>query len=156
MAIFSNLPASLQLNPSSSDGASKAISNYYTNPIQLDSSTLMAMSAFFESRGFDPSTSKTISSIIMNQAKLDDYNPMTVLDNLHGLDKLAISTLATEILNFNRYKSSFLGYATVQQPHPEISRNIESVSWNSQYADVLVFSDGYPLTDENNKPLEGI
>ena len=47
-----------------------------------------------------------------------------ILDTLKGLDNVQLSGLVSEILNYNRFKSSSLGYADKPQPHPEIQRNI--------------------------------
>jgi hypothetical protein len=49
---------------------------------------------------------------------------MQILDTLRGLDNVQLSGLVSEILNYNRFKSSSLGYADKPQPHPEIQRNI--------------------------------
>lgn len=122
--IYSNLPAKQAPNTSSSNGTVQAFNSYYSAPVELNSGTLNAMTGFFESRGFDPLTAKSIAAIIMIQADVDGYNPMIVLDNLSGLDGLEISELATQILNHNRYKTSFLGYTTALEPYHEIQRNI--------------------------------
>lgn len=123
---YSNLPAVPSPNINSSNGTLSAFNNYFSAPVELDAGTLNAMTGFFESRGFDIVTAKSIAAIIMIQARTDGYNPMVVLDSLTGLDGLAISRLATEILNFNRFKSSFLGYSDSLSPYREIQRNILS------------------------------
>lgn len=122
--LYSNLPTKRPPNTSSSDGTVQVFNTYFSSPVELHGGTLNAMTGFFESRGFDPSTAKSIAVIIMAQADVDGYNPMSVLDNLTGLDGLEISELATQILNHNRYKTSFLGYTTALEPYHEIQRNI--------------------------------
>lgn len=122
--LYSNLPTKRPPNTSTSDGTVQVFNTYFAAPVELNVGTLNAMTGFFESRGFDPLTSKSIAVIIMAQADVDGYNPMAVLDNLNGLDGLEISELATQILNHNRYKTSFLGYSTALEPYHEIQRNI--------------------------------
>ena len=121
---YSNLPATPTPNTYTSNGTVQAFNSYYSAPTEFDAGTLNAMSGFFESRGFDITTSNAISAIIIQQAQTDGYNPMTVLDSLSGLDGLEISELATQILNYNRFKSSFLGYTTSIKPYHEVQRNI--------------------------------
>lgn len=98
----------------------------YTKPLELEAGQFDAMKGFFSSRGFDNSAAESTAVIIINQAKKDNYNPMKILDTLQGLDNLEISALVAEILNYNRFKSSFLGYARQFNPSSEITRNIKA------------------------------
>jgi hypothetical protein len=148
--LYSNLPTKRPPDTSSSDGTVQVFNTYFSAPVELHGGTLNAMSGFFESRGFDQSTAKSIAAIIMVQADVDGYNPMSVLDNLTGLDGLEISELATQILNHNRYKTSFLGYTTALEPYHEIQRNIiEDKPKNPSYAVVSsadIISEGGSIT----------
>jgi hypothetical protein len=49
---------------------------------------------------------------------------MTTLDGLDHLDGADLSALATQILNYNRFKSSYLGIGTQASPNQQIQRNI--------------------------------
>ena len=122
--IYSNLPSSPAPSAYSNNGTVQSFNNYFSAPIEIDSGTLNAMTGFFESRGFDPITSNSIAAIIITQANNDGYNPMVVIDSLTGLNGVEISQLATQILNYNRFKSSFLGYSTSLEPYYQIQRNI--------------------------------
>ena len=117
--LYSNLPASTNNNP-----MVKAYYAYFNKPLELEANVLNGMKGFFASRGFEESSAEAISVIIIKQAKSDGYNPMTLLDTLKGLDNVEISALVSEILNYNRFKSSFLGYARQFNTSSEISRNI--------------------------------
>lgn len=117
--LLSNLPGT-----DSSNAMVKAYDSLYTKPLELDANTLNAMKGFFESRKFQPESAESISVIIIKQAKKDGYNPVSILDTLRGLDNLEISALVSEILNYNRFKSSFLGYAKQLNPSDEVTRNI--------------------------------
>ena len=107
-----------------SDPLVQAFDAYLTEPLELSSSVLDAMKGFFTGKGFDPGSAETIAVIIIKQAKHDNYNPMTILDTLRGLDSIEISALVAEILNYNRFKTSYLGYALEFTPHQEVVRNI--------------------------------
>jgi len=118
--LYSNLP----LSKISADTTVQAFDNYYLSPLELNASTLAAMTGFFTSRGFDAISAESVAVTIMKQAKKDNYNPMQILDTLKGVDTIEISALVSEILNYNRVKTSFLGYAKVFTPHAEINRNV--------------------------------
>jgi len=117
---YSNLP----LTNSITDSIVRAYDAYSSNPIELETNIFNAMKGFFKSRGFEEAAADSISVIIIKQAKRDNYNPMTILDTLKGLDNVEISALVAEILNYNRFKSSFLGYARENNIAREINRNI--------------------------------
>lgn len=117
---YSNLPPTKP----STDATVQAFDSYYSQPLELNASTLTAMTGFFESRGFDKTAAQATAVILMKQAKKDGFNPMQVLDTLRGLESVEISALVAEIINFNRYKSSFLGYAMEFTPNEAVSRNI--------------------------------
>lgn len=119
--LLSNLPANSNLP---SNQMVNAYDAYINRPLELDTSTLNAMKGFFQSRGFESLSAESISVIIIKQAKRDGYNPLTILDTLKGLDNVEISALVAEILNYNRFKSSFLGYARANNTASEINRNI--------------------------------
>ena len=119
--LYSNLPPP----PVGSLNATiQAFDTYYSKPLELDASTFAAMTGFFESKGFEKTSAESVAVIIMKQAKQDGYNPMKILDTLKGLTSVEISALVSEILNYNRVKTSFLGYANQFTPADEITRNI--------------------------------
>jgi hypothetical protein len=118
--LYSNLPAT----KSTADATVQAFDNYYAQPLELSASVLAAMTGFFTSRKFDLVAAESVAVIIMKQAKKDGYNPMQILDTLRGLESVEISALVSEILNYNRVKTSFLGYARGFTPHFEVQRNV--------------------------------
>lgn len=111
-------------NITSSDPTVRAFNNYYASPIELHSGTLNALTGFFTSRGFEETSAQTISVIIMTQAKKDRLNPMSILDTLGGYQAVEVSTFVTTLLNFNRYKTSFLGFSLTFSPRDVVARNI--------------------------------
>lgn len=89
-----------------------------------DPSVYSTMIGFFTSRGFDVVASELITEVVMTQAKTDGYSPMQILDSMKSLNDVELSGIMAEILNFNRYKSSSLGYLPPIIPNSEITRNI--------------------------------
>lgn len=118
--IYSNLPQST----TAKDETVQFFDAYYSKPLELNANTFNAMKGFFTSRDFDNAAAESITIIIMKQAKIDGYNPMQILDTLKGLDTVEISALVAEILNYNRFKTSFLGYARDFAPNYDVKRNI--------------------------------
>lgn len=99
---------------------------YYQKPLELNANILAAMQGFFQSRGFQEMAAESISVILMKQAAIDKINPMSILDTLKGLTSVEISALVSEILNFNRLKTSFLGYSNKFIPDPFLQRNLKA------------------------------
>jgi hypothetical protein len=114
-----NLPASLSTN-----ATIQAFDTYYDKPFEIDASTFGLMKGFFEGKGFDKSAAETISVSIMKQARIDGYNPLAVLDTMKGLHGVELSAVVGDIINYNRFKSSYLGQSTGFQPFEPVARNI--------------------------------
>jgi|TARA_R110000851_G_scaffold19575_1_gene60139 hypothetical protein len=83
---------------------------YFTEGVSYPASEVDAVTAFFTSRGFDESAAGAVSGVLLLQAKLDNVKVFKLLDTLKGLDKLKLSAIVTEVLNYNRPRSSTLGY----------------------------------------------
>jgi len=122
MSLYSNLPPTT----APTNATVQAFDNYYKQPLELDASTYTAMTGFFTSRGFDKAAADNIAVILMKQSKLDNFNPMKVLDTIRSLDTVEISALVSEIINYNRFKTSFLGYALNFTANAEVLRNIQA------------------------------
>lgn len=110
---------------SSSDLTVAVFDQYFKNPIELNNSELVAMTGFFESRGFQPVAAESTALTILTQAKKDRYSAMQIMDTLRGLGDTEISDLVAQILNYNRYKSSVIGVTQLSTPSSEVLRNIE-------------------------------
>ncbi len=117
---YSNLP----LEKNTKNAMVQAYDAQYSKPFEINASALNAMTGFFESKKFDTTAAESIAVVILKQATLDGYNPMGILDTLTGLNDLEISSLVSEILNFNRIKTSFLGQSRQNSFNSEINRNI--------------------------------
>ena len=101
---YSNLPADRATQ--SSDQTVQIFNNYYKEPIALNNSELVAMTGYFQKRGFEPVAAESAATIILTQAAQDGYNGMQVMGTLSGLSSVEISGLVAEIMNFNRVKSN--------------------------------------------------
>jgi hypothetical protein len=83
---------------------------YYTKPINLSDNDLNSIVGFFESRGFDKSSAVAVSITLLNQAKLDNVKIYKLLDTLKGYQDLQLSAVVAEVLNYNRKKTSAVGF----------------------------------------------
>jgi hypothetical protein len=117
--------AELNLVPTDSGNKVKSFfNNYFTESISYPANQVDAVVGFFQKRGFDIASATGVATVLLQQAKIDDVNVMTLLDTLTGLEDVAISQIVAEILNYNRQKVSTLGYKiTTQTPRTE-NRNI--------------------------------
>lgn len=120
---YNNIPQPTQVTDSSQETL-KVFDAYTTAPLNVDSATFDAMSGFFASRGFGEDSARSMSYIIIKQAILDNYKPFQLIETMRGLDDVQISALITEILNYNRFKTSSLGTASPFSPTDEVARNI--------------------------------
>lgn len=120
--VYNNIPKTV--NVDSSTDSKLGLSNYYGSELPMKASALDAMTGFFESRGFSKEASESIAYIMFYQADIDGYNPFEVLDNVKTLSGAELTMLVNEILNFNRFKSSFLGMSATYSTQPEIAREI--------------------------------
>ena len=123
MTFYNNLPSEGQSTDSSQETL-RVFDTYSVAPLNIDAATYDAMTAFFSTRGFGEEAARSTAYIIIKQAILDNYNPFTLIETLKGLSTVEISSLITEILNYNRYKTSSLGTASPFQPSAEVVRNI--------------------------------
>lgn len=96
---------------------------YFTEKISFSANKVDSVVGFFTKRGFDESSAIAVSSILLEQAKIDDVDVFTLLDTLNGLEDIQISAVVAEILNYNRSKSSVLGFKVEKTDKTEL-RNI--------------------------------
>ena len=117
---YTNLPSKTQNNA----GGQQAFINFFTDPIEIDAATLNAMTGFFTARGFEVTSANGFASVLIAQAKKENLNPLNLLDTLKGYDNVQLNSLIAEVVNFNRFKTSFLGFGTIFKPNTAVTRNI--------------------------------
>jgi hypothetical protein len=120
---YNNIPQPTKVQDSSQETL-KVFDAYTTAPLNIDSATFDAMAGFFSSRGFGEDSARSMSYIIIKQALIDNYKPFQLIETMKGLNDVEISGLITEILNYNRFKTSSLGTASPFTPSEEVLRNI--------------------------------
>ena len=121
--IYTNIPKTATPG-SSSDLSNRRLTTYNDIDVQLDNETLTAMKGLLSSNGFSEESAENISITIMMQAKRDNFNPMNVLDTMRVLGTIELSQFVSEILNFNRYKTSVLGSVQAVTSVDNVKRNI--------------------------------
>lgn len=96
---------------------------YFTEKISVSSNKIDAVVGFFTKRGFDEVSATNVAAVLIEQAKIDEVEIFTLLDTLKGLQDVEISGLVAEILNYNRSKSSIIGFKVERSTRTEL-RNI--------------------------------
>jgi hypothetical protein len=122
MTSYTNLPADRSQNDT--EKTLQIFNTYFDQPITVKNNDLVALTGFFESKGFGKAAADTAASAIITQAYRDSYDVMQVLDSLKGLESVELSGLVSEIINFNRLKTSLLGVAQSSAPSIEVTRSI--------------------------------
>ena len=98
--------------------------NYFNEPLSFPSNDVDAVVGFFESRGFEKTSSINTAAVILKQAKIDNVKVFELLDSLKGLDKVQLSYIVTEVLNNSRSLTTSLGYKVESPTNLSEKRNI--------------------------------
>lgn len=120
---MSSLPKE-KINNFSDKGVTRFFNNYFSKTLTFPSNQVDAVIAFFEKRGFDKTAAQSVATTLLQQSKLDDVNVFKLLDTLKGLDEVELSAIVTEVLNYNRAKTSTLGYRRQNAADKLEKRNI--------------------------------
>jgi len=97
---------------------------YFTEEITFPSNQIDAVIAFFLKRGFGEQASRSVSIVLLNQARKDNVNVFELLDTLKGYNNVQLNRIITEVLNFYRTKTSVLGFKMSVVNESFESRNI--------------------------------
>lgn len=97
---------------------------YFTKSISLNSNELDTVVGFFKKRGFDENAATAVSIVLLNQAKLDKIPVYKLIDTLNDLNELKLSVIVAEVLNYNRTKTSSLGFKRDVPSNKKERRNI--------------------------------
>jgi len=115
--------------------------NYFNKPVEIAVSEYDAVLGFFEKRGFGIQASRTISQVLLTQAKVEGVKIFTLLDSLEGLDKRTLSSIVVKVINLSRDKTSQLGFKTTRKNQLVELRNLQdplSTSLNINIEDDIV------------------
>ena len=102
----------------------KFFDNYFTKELSFPSNQVDAVIAFFEKKGFEPTSAASVASILLKQAKLDNIKIFQLLDSLGNLEQLKLNKVVLEVINANRQRTSELGVKTQNKINTIESRNI--------------------------------
>lgn len=117
--------SSFKLEPIDSSAEVKEFfDKYFVDPISYSATQVDSVVGFFLKRGFDQSSATGVSTVLLQQAKIDQVNVFTLLDTLKGLTEVQISGLVGEIVNYNRSKVSVIGFKTENTVSRQEARNI--------------------------------
>lgn len=97
---------------------------YYSRSINISDNDLNAIVAFFESRGFEYSASVAVSTVIIRQAKDSKVPVFKILDTLKTYEGTKLNSIVAEVLNYNRKRSSAIGFKKEKRGSKFESRNI--------------------------------
>ena len=117
-----NLPP--KQDTSSSDKVNRYFSTYYGYQLEFPSNDVDAVIGFLENKGSDTVAAQSTGSVLLQQAKIDGIKVFELLDTLKSLDRVQLSFTVAQVLNFNRQKTSTLGFKVSNNETPLEARNI--------------------------------
>jgi len=120
---MSSLPQQKPENYSDRD-VREFFDRYFTKTLTFPANQIDAVVGFFENRGFDNTAAISTAIVLLEQAKLDDINAFKLLDTLKGLSEVELSRVVAQVLNYNRPRSSSLGFQRTSQRATSEQRNI--------------------------------
>ena len=117
-----NLPKSSSTD--SSDEVRNFFDKYFLHQITFPTNQIDAVVGFFLKRGFDDNAARSTAIVLLNQTRLENVNPLALVDTLKGLTDIQLSKVVTEVLNVYRDRRSTLGYKLTTIEETTESRNI--------------------------------
>jgi|TARA_B100000242_G_scaffold293607_1_gene272280 hypothetical protein len=108
----------------SGDKVKRYFNTYYGYQLEFPSNDVDAVIGFLINKGFDKVAAQSTGSVLLQQAKIDGIKVFELLDTLKTLDKLQLSFTVAQVLNFNRQKTSTLGFRVENTDTPLEARNI--------------------------------
>lgn len=111
-------------NLTSKELTARFFDNFYNREISYNASEVDAVISYFLKRGFDTIAAINTASVLLQQAEVDKITVFQLIDTLKGVNDVQLSNIVAQILNFNRGKSSKIGYRTANQRLLVEQRNI--------------------------------
>ena len=97
---------------------------YFQQEVSFPASQVDATVGFFLKNGFGEESAKSTAIVLLNQAKLDNVNVMTLIDSLKTLTSIQLNQVVAQVLNSYRENTSILGYRVQPNVDTFESRNI--------------------------------
>lgn len=120
--MLNNLPS--KTDQSTSQEVRDFFDKFFKHKISFPSNQIDAVVGFFLKRGFDEDAARSTGIVLLNQARLDNVNVFTLIDQLKGLTDVQLTKVVTEVLNAYRIQTSTLGYKVASLEDTFESRNI--------------------------------
>lgn len=98
---------------------------YFLHQITFPTNQIDAVVGYFLKRGFDEQAAKSVSIVLLNQARLENVNPFKLIDTLKGVTDAQLSAVVAEVQNIYREKTSFLGFQSTLVEETFENRNIK-------------------------------
>lgn len=111
-------------NLTSKELTSRFFDNFNNREISYNASEVDAVIGYFLKRGFDSIAAINTSSVLLQQAAVDKISVFQLIDTLKGVNDVQLSNIVAQILNYNRSKSSKIGYRTANERLLVEQRNI--------------------------------
>lgn len=118
----SNLPSSNSTD--SSIPVKNFFDKFFTHQVTFPSNQIDATVGFFLKRDFDLESARTVSIVLLNQARVDNVNVFELLDTLKSLTNVQLNQIVAQVLNASREKTSVLGFRIAPIVNKFESRNI--------------------------------
>lgn len=115
---------SIKKTTDSAEEVKEFFDQYFVKKISYTSNEVDSVVGFFLKRGFDKSAATAVSTVLLQQAKIENKKIFELLDSLKGYDSITLSKLVGAILNENRSKISVLGYKKQTSQTTTESRNV--------------------------------
>ena len=117
-----NLP--IEKTTDSAKGTKRFFNTFYNKQLSFPSNDVDAVIGFLENKGFDRQAALSTGAILLQQAKLDNIKVFELIDTLKGLTRLQLSSTVATVLNFNREKTSSVGFKVADSVNYVEARNI--------------------------------
>lgn len=117
-----NLPS-----PTASDSSTDVkqfFDKFFVHQVSFPSNQIDAVVGFFLKRNFDVDSARSVSIVLLNQARVDNINVFQLVDTLKALSDVQLSQVVAQVLNTYREKISLLGYRIAPLADTYESRNI--------------------------------
>ena len=97
---------------------------FYITEVTFPSNEIDAVVGFFQRRDFDLESARSITIMLLNQARNENVNVFEMLETLKSVPAFQLTQVVTQILNAYREKTSLLGYRVQVENNAFELRNV--------------------------------
>lgn len=121
MTVTANLPLTTE---TSYQEIKQFFDKFYIKDVTFPSNEIDAVVGFFQRRDFDLESARSLTIMLLNQARNENVNVFELLDTLKTVPAFQLTRVVTQILNAYREKTSLLGYRTKVENNAYELRNV--------------------------------